>query len=226
MCTRLAACQAFGVHFCAVTRKYELNRRAERQAETRMRIVEATVGLHTSVGPAQTTVSAIAERAGVQRHTVYAHFRDERELFDACSAHWAARHPFPDSARWSDVEEPMRRLRVALDAVYEWYERVGDDLERFKRDSGVHATTAALVERRERGLLAAQGRARGRLVAEEAGTGGDRPRPRARDLALAGPTPRPDAQAGSRRDAALRLQRLAFDRWRPPRIAVRTPASR
>ena len=137
-----------------MTRKYQLNRRAERQAETRMRIVEATVGLHTSVGPAQTTVSAIAERAGVQRHTVYAHFRDERELFDACSAHWAARHPFPDRARWSDVDDPTSRLRVALDAVYEWYERVGDDLERFKRDSGVHATTAALVERRERALLA------------------------------------------------------------------------
>ena len=89
-----------------MTRKYELKRRAERLAETRGRIVEATVGLHSSVGPAQTTISAIAERAGVQRHTVYAHFRDERELFDACSAHWAALHPFPDPARWVEIDDP------------------------------------------------------------------------------------------------------------------------
>ncbi len=136
-----------------MTRKYELKRRAERLAETRERIVEATVGLHTSVGPAQTTISAIAERAGVQRHTVYAHFRDERELFDACSAHWAAIHPFPDSARWEAIDDPERRLREALTAVYEWYDVVGDDLIVFKRDSGVHATTAELVARRERALL-------------------------------------------------------------------------
>jgi AcrR family transcriptional regulator len=136
-----------------MTRKYELKRRAERLAETRKRIVEATVGLHTSVGPAQTTISAIAERAGVQRHTVYAHFLDERDLFDACSAHWAALHPFPDPARWTGIEDPQRRLHVALDAVYEWYGRVGDDLEIFKRDSGVHSTTAELVARREQRLL-------------------------------------------------------------------------
>jgi AcrR family transcriptional regulator len=136
-----------------MTRKYELKRRAERLAETRKRIVEATVGLHTSVGPAQTTISAIADRAGVQRHTVYAHFLDESELFDACSAHWAALHPFPAPASWAGIEDPERRLRVALDAVYEWYGRVGDDLEIFKRDSGVHATTAELVARREQPLL-------------------------------------------------------------------------
>jgi AcrR family transcriptional regulator len=136
-----------------MTRKYELKRRGERLAETRKRIVEATVGLHTSVGPARTTISAIAERAGVQRHTVYAHFVDERELFDACSSHWAALHPFPDPAHWAGVDDPRRRLQGALDAVYEWYEHVGDDLGIFKRDSGVHSTTAELVARREQALL-------------------------------------------------------------------------
>jgi AcrR family transcriptional regulator len=136
-----------------MTRKYELKRRAERRAETRKRIVEATVGLHTSVGPAQTTISAIAESAGVQRHTVYAHFVDERALFDACSAHWAALHPFPDPARWAGVDDPKRRLQATLDAVYEWYARAGEDLEIFKRDSGIHSTAAELVERREQALL-------------------------------------------------------------------------
>ncbi len=78
-----------------MTRTYQLKRRAEKQAETRRRIVDATVALHTSVGPARTTISDIAELAGVQRHTVYAHFPDERELFHACSAHWRGLHPAP-----------------------------------------------------------------------------------------------------------------------------------
>jgi AcrR family transcriptional regulator len=134
-------------------RKYELKRRADRQAETRQRIVEATVNLHTSVGPARTTISAIAERAGVQRHTVYAHFRSEEQLFDACSAHWTTLHPFPDAAAWTSIEDPDRRLRAALNGVYEWYERVGADLEIFTRDAKVHETTAVLVRRREERLL-------------------------------------------------------------------------
>src|SRR3954453_12990085 len=80
---------SFGVHCCAVTttppRKYEMKKRAERRQETRQRIVEAAVALHSELGPSRTSVSAIAERAGVQRHTVYAHFPDERELALACS---------------------------------------------------------------------------------------------------------------------------------------------
>ena len=70
-------------------------------ARTRQRIVDATVELHTTVGPARTTVSAVAERAGVQRHTVYAHFPTEGDLFGACTAAWQERNPFPDAARWA-----------------------------------------------------------------------------------------------------------------------------
>ncbi len=105
-------------------RKYELKARAERQAETRRRIVEAAVGLHTTVGPGATSIAAIAERAGVQRHTVYAHFPDEDTLFGACSAHWASLNPFPDSAAWQTETDPERRVAAALSAVYAWYERV------------------------------------------------------------------------------------------------------
>ena len=108
-----------------MSRKYELKRRAERQADTRRRIVEATVALHTSVGPARTTISAIAERAGVERHTVYAHFPDEHRLHAACSAHWRELHPFPDTDAWT-AADPADRLRRALDDVYGWYEEVGD----------------------------------------------------------------------------------------------------
>jgi AcrR family transcriptional regulator len=118
-----------------VSRKYELKRRAERLAETRKRIVEATVDLHTTVGPARTSIMAIAERAGVQRHTVYAHFPDERTLFRACSIHWRAEHPRPDLAAVLDVEDPVRRLRLALAEMYAWYESVELDLALFYRDS-------------------------------------------------------------------------------------------
>ena len=68
-------------------RKYTKRRRAESEQETRRRITEAAVSLHGSVGPARTTISAIAERAGVQRATVYRHFPDEESLFAACSGH-------------------------------------------------------------------------------------------------------------------------------------------
>jgi AcrR family transcriptional regulator len=135
-----------------MSRKYELKRRAEKQAETRRRIVEAAVELHSSVGPAHTTVSAIASRAGVERHTVYAHFPDERALFDACSSHWRALHPFPDSARWSAYDEGADQLRAALLDVYEWYELVEEDLAVFDRDKTVHVLTGELQRQRRRAL--------------------------------------------------------------------------
>src|SRR4051795_10199971 len=87
----------------AEKRTYELKERARKQAETRRRIVEATVALHQEVGPARTTVAEIARRAGVQRLTVYNHFPDERELFGACSAHFIGGHPPPDPAAWAAV---------------------------------------------------------------------------------------------------------------------------
>ncbi len=116
-------------------RKYELKERALRQAETRQRIVEATVELHTSVGPARTTISAIAERARVERHTVYAHFPDERALFRACSTHWRSRHPLPDVRRQLELDVPEQRLRGALSDLYAWYEDVESELDILRRDA-------------------------------------------------------------------------------------------
>lgn len=104
-----------------MTRKYEQKQRARSQAQTRHRIVEATVELHGSVGPARTTISAIAERAGVERLTVYRHFPDERSLFQACSGHWAKIHPRPDHSSWGAVHDPEARLRVALGDVYAYF---------------------------------------------------------------------------------------------------------
>ena len=135
-----------------MTRRYDLKRRAAKQAETRRRIVAATVSLHTTEGPARTTISAIADRAGVERHTVYAHFPDEASLFGACSAHWRELHPFPAGMRWRATTDPTRRLGAALNDVYAWYERVGDDIEVFNRDAAVHELTSVLSARREEAL--------------------------------------------------------------------------
>ena len=106
-----------------MTRNYELKQRAERQAATRERIVAATVDLHDSVGPARTTISAIAERAGVQRLTVYRHFPDERTLFQACSGHWAVRNPLPDPSAWATIDDPHERLQTALAEIYAFFRR-------------------------------------------------------------------------------------------------------
>jgi AcrR family transcriptional regulator len=118
-----------------MTRTYEKKRRAEREAETRQRIVEATVALHTSVGPARTTISAIADKAGVQRHTVYAHFPEENTLFAACTSHWALLHPFPPAEPWAAAADPLERLALALRDIWAWYAEVESDLELFFRDA-------------------------------------------------------------------------------------------
>jgi AcrR family transcriptional regulator len=129
-----------------MTRTYTLKRRAEQQAETRQRIVEAAVDLHGSVGPAATTISMIAERAGVQRHTVYAHFPDERSLFLACSGLSMERDPLPDAEPWRAIAELPERLRTGLTAVYTWYERNAQLAACVLRDIEHHALTRETVE--------------------------------------------------------------------------------
>jgi AcrR family transcriptional regulator len=103
------------------SRSYRMTRRAEGVAETRQRIVEATVELHGMVGPAGSTIAGIAERAGVTRLTVYRHFPTEEALYAACSAHWLARQDPPDPARWTHLTDPSDRLRAALTDLYRFY---------------------------------------------------------------------------------------------------------
>jgi AcrR family transcriptional regulator len=116
------------------TRKYEKKRRAELEAETRQRITETAVELHGTVGPARTSISAIAERAGVRRSTVYRHFPDEAALFDACSSHWEAANPVPDMGAWTSIEDPDERLRTALEELYAYYRRTEPMMDNLHRD--------------------------------------------------------------------------------------------
>lgn len=132
----------------SIARTYTLKRRAEQQAETRRRIVEAAVDLHGSVGPAQTTYTMIAERAGVQRHTLYAHFPDERSLYMACSGMVVERDPLPDAEPWRAVADHAERLRAGLLAIYDWYERNAALNACVLRDAEHHALTKEIVETR------------------------------------------------------------------------------
>ena len=125
------------------TRRYELRKRADAMQGTRRRITEAAAELHGSIGPARTTISAVAERAGVGRQTVYRHFPTEDDLFTACSGHFAATHPRPDVEAWSAVADPVERLETALDELYAHYERTEAMYANLFRDETLVASVEA-----------------------------------------------------------------------------------
>ena len=105
------------------TRPYRMQRRAELEEETRTRIAASAAELHEEVGPARTTISGVAERAGVRRSTVYRHFPDEEALFAACSAHWGAANPAPDPGGWPAIADPAERTATALTEMYAYFGR-------------------------------------------------------------------------------------------------------
>src|SRR5215212_193163 len=127
-------------------RKYEMKKRAELQRETRRRIVAVTVELHRTRGPANTTVSEIAKRAGVNRLTVYNHFPDTTDLLKACSRSWTERHPAPDPKPWARIGDPQRRLRTALTELYGFYALTEPMRGNVLRDAETMPELAALLE--------------------------------------------------------------------------------
>jgi AcrR family transcriptional regulator len=128
--------------------KYNLKARAERYRQTRQRIVEATVELHRTAGPARTTITDIAKKAGVERQTVYNHFPDELSLFEACSAHNRALNPPPDPEPWKLIPDPEERLRRALAEVYGYYRRNEQMLANVTADAQVNPNTRKVLEPR------------------------------------------------------------------------------
>lgn len=118
-------------------RPYRMRRRAKSQQETRQRIIEAAVELHGSLGPAQTSLKAVAERAGVQRATLYAHFPEERDLLLACSSHYFEVNPAPDPKTWQAEADPEARLRLALREVYLHHRRTEPMTANVLRDLSV-----------------------------------------------------------------------------------------
>jgi AcrR family transcriptional regulator len=131
-----------------MTRRYELKKRAESQAQTRQRIVDAAVQLHRTQGPAHTSLSDVARLAGVQRHTLYRHFPDERQLLLACSGHFYETNPPPDPGPWIDIADAPARLRTGLTELYEYYERGSEMIASVLRDAEIHPLTREMREHR------------------------------------------------------------------------------
>src|SRR5215211_4755958 len=128
--------------------KYNLKARAERYQQTRLRIVETTLELHRIYGPAKTTITDIAKRAGVKRQTVYNHFPDELSLFRACSAHNRSLNPPPDPEPWKLIPDPEERLRSALAEVYSYYRRNEQMLANVTRDAQANPNMRKVLEPR------------------------------------------------------------------------------
>jgi AcrR family transcriptional regulator len=147
-----------------------MKRRAEQVDKTRLRITEAAVRLHTTVGPSATSIAGVAEEAGVTRLTVYRHFADLDELFMACTAHWTARNPPPDAGAWGEIPDLEPRARRAFGELYGWYHDHADDLYPIYRDMDSMPLTAQRARAAENRRLAAA------IVAGDADNGPDRDR--------------------------------------------------
>jgi AcrR family transcriptional regulator len=127
-----------------------MGRRREQLEATRQRIAEAAFELHGTIGPAQTSISAVAERAGVQRHTVYHHFPDLTSLFRACTEHGMRVTRIPEAALWRAIEDPAIRLGQALGELYAYYRANARLLGNIVRDMPLTAGiggSEAFVER-------------------------------------------------------------------------------
>lgn len=121
-------------HHSSAPRGYTMRARQDGVDQTRLRITEATMRLHERVGPAATTVSAVADLAGVTRLTVYRHFPDDESMVRACSGHWRALHPGPDSTTWASIDDPVQRLRTALSDTYAWSRGAAPMMTKIYRD--------------------------------------------------------------------------------------------
>jgi AcrR family transcriptional regulator len=143
------------------TRPYRMQRRAESQQRTRLRITESAFELHSTLGPSRVSISAVAAHAGVRRSTLYRHFADEAALFDACTAHWYAGHPLPSISAWASIDDPDERLRVAVAELYAYYASVSSLLGNLYRDE----LTVPLVQERFAAFRSYVDAARDTLVA-------------------------------------------------------------
>jgi AcrR family transcriptional regulator len=145
-------------------RPYQLKQRADGQAQTRERIVEAAIELHQTVGPAATTVADIARRAQVGRVTVYRHFPDELALAKACSGKYFERHPAPDPERWRAITDPAERLDTALRDAFAYHRATEAMITRVLADARDHEVVAPYHAywQHAADVVAAASRARGR----------------------------------------------------------------
>jgi AcrR family transcriptional regulator len=134
-------------------RRYRLDRRAETAEETRRRLVQATFELHAEQGIHATTMTHIAERAGVSVGTVYHHFPTYQDAVFACSQHAAATNPFPTPGIFAGLTTMEDRVRRLVRETFGFYERL-PEYERIRAERWGMPPIAAHVEREESERLA------------------------------------------------------------------------
>jgi AcrR family transcriptional regulator len=130
-----------------VAREYKMVKRRDQVEETRRRIAKATYELHSTVGPALTTIAMVSDRAGVPRQTVYRNFGTQVELFRSCIAFGLEMHPLPDPAPWQSITDPAERLQVGLKQLYRWFEESEPVLTNVARDSGAVQEAAEVAQK-------------------------------------------------------------------------------
>ena len=155
------------------SRPYRMSRRAQLVDQTHLRIIEAAMRLHTTVGPGDTTIAGVAEEADVTRLTIYRHFPEIESLFAACRAHWRALNPAPDTDAWLAIPDLEQRAGIALGQLYRWFGEHGDELFPIYRDAGAMPIQAQEALRGEGARIA------GVLVEGHTPTGADGRRLRA-----------------------------------------------
>ena len=203
-------------------RPYRMQQRASQVDDTRRRITEAAVRLHTSVGPSETSFAAVADEAGVTRLTLYRHFASRDELFAACMSHWREQHPPPDIDAWRSERSFDRRLRRAVDELYGWYEEnAGRPLPGVPgccRHPGSHPACAPREHRAHDRCDPGSG---GCSASGASGSRGRRPRPRVLDVAVV--RGRRGMSACGGRRARRRLRPGGCEAPRGPRQISRSP---
>jgi AcrR family transcriptional regulator len=129
-----------------VAREYKMVKRRDQVEDTRRRIAKATYELHSTIGPALTTIALISERAGLPRQTVYRNFGTQLELFRSCIAFGLELHPLPDPSRWQSTADPGERLRIGLTGLYQWFEATEPVMTNSLRDFGAVRESAEAMQ--------------------------------------------------------------------------------
>jgi AcrR family transcriptional regulator len=129
-----------------VAREYKMVKRRDKVEDTRRRIAKATYELHSTVGPALTTIALISERAGLPRQTVYRNFGTQLEIFRNCIAFGLELNPLPDPKRWQSISDPGERLQVGLTELYQWFEATEPVMTNSLRDFGAVPESAEAMQ--------------------------------------------------------------------------------
>jgi AcrR family transcriptional regulator len=120
-----------------------MTKRAASVEETRRRIVDATLDLHTSQGILATSWEDIARRADVAPATVYRHFPTLDELLPACGEQSMQQLALPSdeqiAERFRGTRSRRERLRRLIEELFGLYERGGHVLHAVRRERALLA---------------------------------------------------------------------------------------